>query len=150
VPGGACVHITSANVSVIPPVVPAAWACNPAYYGDGDCDCGCGVIDIDCPNMTSGVCDYCDDSGSCSSASCPGTIDPNDNSTCTVVVVPPTWTCDPTYYGDSLCDCGCGATDVDCADMTVASCEYCDDTGSCSTDACPGTIDPNNNSTCTP
>ncbi len=63
--------------------------------------------------------------------------------------VPPEWTCSASYY-DALdgCDCGCGATDPDCADGTVGSCDYCDDAGSCSTTACPGTIDPANNALC--
>lgn len=65
-------------------------------------------------------------------------------------VVPMGWTCDPEFYADDLCDCGCGAfDDLDCTDMTVGSCDYCDDMGSCSMDACPGTIDPANNATCT-
>ena len=58
------------------------------------------------------------------------------------------WSCDPSYYGDGLCDCGCGEMDSDCYDSSVDSCEYCDDPGSCSVDVCPGTIDPNDNSTC--
>jgi hypothetical protein len=65
--------------------------------------------------------------------------------------VPAGWTCDPTYYADGSCDCGCGAfDDMDCADATVASCAYCADTGSCSSMSCPGTIDPTDNSTCAP
>jgi hypothetical protein len=60
-----------------------------------------------------------------------------------------TWTCDPAYYGGyDGCDCGCGEVDPDCADATSASCEYCDDLGSCSVAACPGTIDPTNNAVC--
>ena len=61
---------------------------------------------------------------------------------------PPQWTCDPTYYGDQICDCGCGVIDTDCADATVASCDYCDDTGSCATTTCPANIDPTNNAVC--
>jgi len=65
-------------------------------------------------------------------------------------VVPATWTCNASYYGDGDCDCGCGAFDeLDCTDANVESCAYCDDTGSCSTDTCPGTINPTDNSTCT-
>jgi hypothetical protein len=39
--------------------------------------------------------------------------------------MPSGWTCDPTYYFDGNCDCGCGIRDRDCADGTFASCEYC-------------------------
>jgi len=66
------------------------------------------------------------------------------------LVPPPGWTCDPGYYGtDDGCDCGCGAVDPDCAGATVASCDYCGETGACDEgdDSC-STIDPNNNSVC--
>jgi hypothetical protein len=82
VPGGACLHITSATVDVVPPAVPAAWACNPAYYNDGSCDCGCGVIDLDCASANVSACDYCDDTGSCNTADCPGTIKTTNNAVC--------------------------------------------------------------------
>ena len=37
----------------------------------------------------------------------------------------PSWTCDPTYYGDTECDCGCGVIDVDCNDdPSRAACAY--------------------------
>ncbi len=38
--------------------------------------------------------------------------------------VPAGWTCNPDYYGDEDCDCGCGILDEDCADNSYASCEY--------------------------
>jgi hypothetical protein len=72
------------------------------------------------------------------------------------VVVPPEWTCDPAWYGDSdadlICDCGCGAVDPNCADATGASCDFCADTslGGCNEGlGCPGTIDQANNAVCT-
>lgn len=65
-------------------------------------------------------------------------------------MLPANWSCDPDYFNDGLCDCGCAAADVDCADALVGSCDYCDDVGSCSEDAaCPGSIDPTNNAICT-
>ncbi|MGC4119622.1 MAG: proprotein convertase P-domain-containing protein [Myxococcales bacterium] len=70
------------------PVTP--WNCSPGYYNDGsDCDCGCGSVDPDCSSDTgiAGVCDYCDDPGSCSTAACPGTIDTADNSSCVAAAV---------------------------------------------------------------
>ncbi|HEY3446019.1 MAG TPA: hypothetical protein VGK67_06610 [Myxococcales bacterium] len=67
-----------------------------------------------------------------------------------IVSTPSTWTCPSSFYGDGTdCDCGCGALDPDCADATVGSCNWCDDEGSCNTAACPGTINPTDNSTCT-
>src|SRR5262249_22811870 len=43
------------------------------------------------------------------------------------------WTCDPASIGDGFCDCGCGAFDPDCgANATVAACDFCADSGSCS------------------
>ena len=83
VPNGACVHITTAALSVTPPVVPATWACDPSYYGDSACDCGCGVADIDCANALIASCEYCNDTGSCSNTACPGTINPTNNAICT-------------------------------------------------------------------
>ena len=60
---------------------PAGWTCNAGYYDTNDgCDCGCGVFDPDCPAADSGVCDFCDNAGSCGN-SC-NDIDPADNATC--------------------------------------------------------------------
>lgn len=94
-------------------------------------------------------------------------IDPNDftstpvpNGEClhfatiTAAATPPmlpgAWTCDPMFFNDGGCDCGCAAADTDCIDGTVESCDICDNPMSCSTTACPGTINPTDNSTCTP
>ena len=60
VPNGMCLHITSATIAATPPtppVVPAAWTCDPTYYDDGECDCGCGAFDdLDCANQTLAAC----------------------------------------------------------------------------------------------
>jgi hypothetical protein len=82
VPGGACLHITSAEVvrSLVPP--PPAWTCDALFYGDGRCSCGCGVIDVDCPDSTLQSCEFCQDTGSCSMSACPGDIDPTNNALC--------------------------------------------------------------------
>ena len=64
-------------------------------------------------------------------------------------VVPAGWNCLPWFYGAADgCDCGCGVIDLDCADGTVASCDYCDGYGSCSWSYCPGDIDPAQNWLC--
>jgi hypothetical protein len=63
------------------------------------------------------------------------------------------WTCYPDFYDDGACDCGCGVPDsaADCPDALVATCDFCDDEGSCSlVPGCPGTISPADNSKCTP
>ncbi len=61
--------------------VPPGWTCDPSYYNTVDgCDCGCGELDPDCPSASSADCEYC--ASGCSMSSCPGTIDPNDNSQC--------------------------------------------------------------------
>ncbi len=130
--------------------VPAEWRCNNAFYGDGICDCGCGALDPDCADETDASCEYCNMWGSCGVDSCNGAndnIDPLQNWTCTV---PAQWTCSPIFYGDGDCDCGCGALDPDCLDVTVDACDFCSMNGSCSSDPCPGTINPFDNSTCTP
>jgi hypothetical protein len=64
---------------------------------------------------------------------------------------PAGWTCPPDFYGTADgCDCGCGVIDPDCADGTVASCEFCGEVGSCSPldSGCPGDIDPTQNWLC--
>ena len=121
---------------------PGTWTCAAAAYdeeGQGvaspNCDCACGSLDPDCadPFPVTGCApgEACDGAGNCD------------------VAAPPGWNCDPTYYGDALCDCGCGVFDApDCADLTVGVCEYCNDPGSCGTDVCPANIDPTNNATC--
>jgi hypothetical protein len=37
---------------------------------------------------------------------------------------PSGWTCDPSRYGDCVCDCDCGGTDVDCVPGTCAGCDH--------------------------
>jgi hypothetical protein len=125
--------------------VPAEWTCVATFYGTADgCDCGCGVVDPDCADESATSCGFCGGSGSCNIGTCPGAIDPQDNSTC--VPLPAGWTCGAAKYGDGQCDCGCGAADEDCSDATAASCDTC--TG-CNVDGtCPGDIDPENNAVC--
>ena len=115
--------------------VPTAWTCAADQYDGGagnGCDCNCGTSDPDCDIAAEPV-EGC-----------------QAGEMCSVVggCYPAAWTCDPTYYGDALCDCGCGVLDVDCPDALVGSCGYCDNEGSCSTTACPGTINPTNNAVC--
>lgn len=77
-------EVCGAGDTCIPPV-PDAWACNDAFWGDGDCDCGCAVQDVDCPDLLSSSCDFCDDTGSCDTVACddPNTnIDPDNNAIC--------------------------------------------------------------------
>jgi len=42
--------------------------------------------------------------------------------------LPPGWICLPIYYGDTACDCGCGAEDVDCAGQGCSAIGCCNDT----------------------
>jgi hypothetical protein len=62
--------------------IPAGWTCDPTYYGDMICDCGCGVKDVDCADLLVATCEFCDDMGSCNTATCPGTINPTNNAAC--------------------------------------------------------------------
>lgn len=141
------------NTSGCSGTFPAEWSCPTAYYGVGDgCDCGCGAIDPDCADATSASCEYCDDSGSCGTGTCPANIDPTQNWLCTGGGgggVPVEWTCSTSYYDTADgCDCGCGALDPDCLDASSASCDWCDDLGSCGTGTCPANIDPTQNWLC--
>jgi hypothetical protein len=75
-----CSAIDPVNNAVCSSV--AGWNCSRAFYGDGECDCGCGIVDVDCANNTSAVCQYCTPSdGSCSLSDC-SEIDPSNNAVC--------------------------------------------------------------------
>jgi hypothetical protein len=123
------------------------WTCPTATYGDGNCTCGCGSVDPECTSDYMGVCDVCDEAGSCDMAvgDC-AIIEPDDNSSCVSGV--PAWTCDPGWYGSADgCDCGCGLVDPDCpSNVNVANDCYCG-TGSCASD-CETEIDPDNTAVC--
>jgi hypothetical protein len=117
---------------------PSGWTCSADAYRDQVCDCGCGIPDVYCQGIELlYVCGNYPVEG-CSGGN-KAHIDPNHNALC-LINVPSEWTCDRTYYGDGLCDCGCGAVDLDCPSNDVTECEQCDDDGSCSTAACPGSI----------
>lgn len=48
---------------------------------------------------------------------------------CAEANAPEGWTCNPFYYGDDSCDCGCGVQDSDCTSASGDVCEYdyCED-----------------------
>lgn len=61
------------------------------------------------------------------------------------------WTCTPSYYGDQLCDCGCGVQDSDCPTGMASECQYCDDINGCAVDTINcSDIDPMMNWLCVP
>jgi hypothetical protein len=64
------------------------------------------------------------------------------------VTSPSAWTCVRAYYGDGLCDCGCGVQDPDCSSKLAGACGNCSDSGGCSTTARLGSIDPADNTRC--
>jgi hypothetical protein len=120
-------------------LLPADWLCGHASYGDGLCDCGCVVTDIDCESTQGDACDSCPIWG-CSRNAC-STIDPENNAFCTAP--PSDWTCSERLYRDgSICNCGCGFRDPDCATSDRDDCDDCNAEGSCSGQECPGLIDP--------
>jgi hypothetical protein len=124
---------------------PTEWTCSTFYYADGECDCGCGAVDIDCKDETVDSCKFCGAFGACSGGACPGPIDPDNNAVCDT---PDGWTCLAFYYADGTsCDCGCGITDPDCDSESVKACDTC--WNGCSSEACPGPIDADNNAICT-
>lgn len=124
--------------------VPSAWTCGKDQYNGGagnGCDCGCGTADPDCKLMPAEKVDGCKDGEVCGSGKC----------------LPPGWKCPAGYYDedeagptDGVCDCGCGVKDPDCADGKLASCDYCDDMGSCSMTECKDNmeINPDDNAVC--
>ena len=126
VEGGACLHLATAAVDIVPPVVPAGWNCDAGYYGDGACDCGCGVFDeLDCTDKTVDSCEWCNDTGSCSTGSCPGTIKPTDNAVCANCEVDTD--CNPNQTCESnLCVAKACTTAADCDAGQVCQGGLCD------------------------
>lgn len=124
VPGGACLHIASANFKFDP--APAGWTCDPGQYGDkAQCDCtDCGTPDEDCSDTTLPI------NGCAAGQTCGA-----DGMTC--MGTPTGWTCDGAAYNDgTTCDCGCGIADPDCSIMgaPVNGCmmgESCNDNALC-------------------
>lgn len=127
--------------------VPDGWNCPTNAYRDGGyCDCGCGEPDPDCTGTSRAFCQRCTSWGSCAEYDgfCSEHIDDIDNSICSGP--PPTWSCNKRFYADGvLCHCGCGAVDPDCENK---ECEVCDAGGACSSRACPGMINPNDEANC--
>jgi hypothetical protein len=144
--GGNCqVAVDPADTTkCLPP--PSGWTCSAQAYNDGSCDCGCGIPDVAC-----GGAKLLSDCGNFPVEGCSGGnashIDPQHNERCSIGV-PTGWTCNRAYFDDGLCDCGCGATDRDCASAKRSACAKCDDAGSCSTAKCPGTILVDDNAHC--
>jgi hypothetical protein len=128
VPGGRCLHLSSAAVVVAK--APDGWKCPAFAYGTDDgCDCGCGIPDPDCISAQVGACEFCDDEGSCGLSGC-SNITLIDNTKCSTGSQG--WTCDPYHYGDGdACDCGCGVVDYDCVGPDALYCNVCDDPNSC-------------------
>ncbi|MEM6991976.1 MAG: hypothetical protein AAF721_15815 [Myxococcota bacterium] len=87
---GDCLILEDTNINAL--VVPG-WNCGSGDYEDTFCDCGCGLPDPACVDQTAASCEVCELAGSCSfgQGSCPGAIDPNDNSVCDLSL----WTCNP-------------------------------------------------------
>lgn len=142
--GGACPSSIDADDNTRCEV-PEGWTCAASLYGNGACHCGCGVVDKDCSSASRDACEVC--WTGCSGENCPGRIDQDNNAICSGV--PAQWTCSDRFYMDgSLCHCGCGAFDPDCASNDLDACERCDFEGSCSARECPGTIDAANIAIC--
>src|SRR5690606_15161993 len=92
------------------------------------------------------ACERCNLEGSCSAQPCPGTIDPEDTARCVQPPAPEDWTCTPGRYADGLvCDCGCGAADLDCRDQDLETCEDC---SSCSGSGSCLRVDANDTTRC--
>jgi hypothetical protein len=143
------------------PLSPFVWNCpgdiDPAQNWlclGGTAVCGNDVAEVpevcDAADLQGVTCaDFGFDGGT---LACNATCDNWDFTGCTSgPPVPDGWTCIPEYYGAADgCDCGCGVRDPDCADDTVASCDYCGALGSCSPiySSCPGDIDPAQNWLC--
>ena len=118
--GNGSVGVTSTFQT--PPDTCAGWTCSPWSYGTGDgCNCNCGCWDPDCGGLdggagggqgsgggggspadggTSGIScsswQMCVQPGVCQDVACMG------------------WMCPLSWYGDGMCQGGCGCPDPDC------------------------------------
>ncbi|MEW5848081.1 MAG: hypothetical protein AB2A00_04675 [Myxococcota bacterium] len=110
------------------------WVCDAEYQGaDDGCDCGCGAPDPDCGGA--GCTEPGCDASGCEACWGPGASEIECAGGSTSSGGPEGWTCDPAYYGDEECDCGCGVADSDCggAGCTMpgacadTACAYCYD-----------------------
>jgi hypothetical protein len=73
--------------------------------------------------------------------------DKNINGTHVCMPPPTDWKCEPKFFGDGLCDCGCGFLDDDCAARDSSVCEL--PAGDhCKTQTPPKTINPTDNTLC--
>lgn len=107
-------------------VAPPEWTCSPYAYADRYyCDCGCGFPDPDCYDQG------CTEPG-CEVSACDSCADGQGGSVCPSDQPPEGWTCSPSYYSDTDCDCGCGIRDPTCDDTAGCtaegcseSCDYC-------------------------
>jgi len=139
--------ISSVNLGLCTSSAPSSWTCSLEAYGDGVCDYGCGAADAagDCGSSAT---PRCNTLGACSRKDGCGVLMPTDKTKC----VAGTWTCDPLRQGDLVCDCGCGAPDIDstglddCASRDVKVCGTCGVSGSCARNC--GDIDSMDNTLC--
>ncbi|HVZ32422.1 MAG TPA: hypothetical protein VG963_08350, partial [Polyangiaceae bacterium] len=143
---GDCKNLMPGNTLACKPP-PSGWLCSVDQWDDFTCDCGCGVLDAGCFGVEAAY-----DCGNFPVEGCSGgnqaLIQQTHNELC-IADVPSAWTCNRAYFGDGVCDCGCGATDADCPNAGVGVCDNCKGPGSCSTAACPGTIQADDNAHCT-
>jgi MYXO-CTERM domain-containing protein len=82
----------------------------------------------------------CDDTNTAPGDGCDATCTAEEGFSCPTpgqacIAVPAGWTCNPAFYGDQECDCGCGVLDVDCPSPSIDDCGFFDGCGG-------GTVDP--------
>lgn len=63
--------------------------------------------------------------------------------------IPFAWQCPSAAYGDGVCHCGCGASDIDCKHDDIEDCEICNAPNACSGAECPGRISEDDPTHCT-
>lgn len=102
-------------------------------FTGGQCGEWCDLDDDGCPDGTActdfgvsrGVCvPTCDTTDDCANpeAEC-------SDGLCIAGAPPPPpveWVCQPEYFADGFCDCGCGAVDFDCPSADPDVCEFCE------------------------
>jgi cysteine-rich repeat protein len=115
---------------------PIGWTCPVFWYGDNLCDCGCAVLDVDCPSLSSSVCEF---------NNCPGVEPlPNNNPQCQLVscgnftIEPPEQCDDGNLTNGDGCNLNCQLEPA-CGNGFIEGFEQCDDGNTLDGDGCSST-----------
>lgn len=118
------------------PMIPETWTCSGSAYGNRiSCDCNCGAPDPDCATGRAFYTEGCSRGETCSTEG-------------VCIDVPSGWRCNAADYGSgAVCNCGCGAYDIDCdnPELNVRGCGtngMCTPAGTCAATSSDAGVEP--------